>query len=240
MAKQMKVEISSPKGLNGEWLYASLDLPAEEHEIRDAYHRARVMSHEDERYLSVYDCDAFPMLSFVRVETEGIDELNFLAQRLDSLEEHERNVLLAITPRIIKNVGEGDVVSAKDLINMTYGLDKVTVAPYDAADVAVRSGEIQGGTLCRRTVQNRGNPRRCKESRQVRACNTGGRCNSILQELVFKVQVGNLYGSIYHVIADILKKFFYCQSTGFFDFDNILGFANLARIRFDAERANGY
>ena len=130
MAKQMKVEISSPKGLNGEWLYASLDLPAEEHEIRDAYHRARVMSHEDERYLSVYDCDAFPMLSFVRVETEGIDELNFLAQRLDSLEEHERNVLLAITPRIIKNVGEGDVVSAKDLINMTYGLDKVTVAPY--------------------------------------------------------------------------------------------------------------
>ena len=59
-----------------------------------------------------------------------LDELNFLAQRLDSLEEHERNVLLAITPRIIKNVGEGDVVSAKDLINMTYGLDKVTVAPY--------------------------------------------------------------------------------------------------------------
>lgn len=130
MAKQMKVEISSPKGLNGEWLYSSLDLPAEEHEIRDAYHRARVMSHEDERYLSVYDCDAFPMLSFVRLETEGIDELNILAQRLDSLEEHERNVLLAITPRIIKNVGEGDVVSAKDLINMTYGLDKVTVAPY--------------------------------------------------------------------------------------------------------------
>lgn len=98
MAKQMKVEISSPKGLNGEWLYASLDLSAEEHEIRDAYHRARVMSHEDEQYLSVYDCDAFPMLSFVRLETEGIDELNFLAQRIDSLEEHERNVLLAITP----------------------------------------------------------------------------------------------------------------------------------------------
>lgn len=128
MAKQMKVEISSPKGLNGEWLYASLDLPAEEHEIRDAFHRARIMSHEDERYLTVYDCDAFPMLSFVRLETEGIEELNFLAQRLDSLEDYERNVLLAITPRIIKNVGEGDVVSAKDLINMTYGLDKVTVA----------------------------------------------------------------------------------------------------------------
>ena len=130
MAKQMKVEISTPKGLNGEWLYASLDLPAEEHEIRDALHRARVMSNDDERYLSVYDCDAIPMLSFARVETEGIEELNFLAQRLDSLEEHERNVLLAITPRVIKNVGEGDVVSAKDLINMTYGLDQVTVAPY--------------------------------------------------------------------------------------------------------------
>ena len=128
MAKQMKVEISSPKGINGEWIYASLDLPAEEHEIRDAFHRARVTSREDEKYLSVYDCDAFPMLSFVRVETAGIDELNFLAQRLDSLEDYERNVLLAITPRIIKNVGEGDVVSAKDLINMTYGLDSVAVA----------------------------------------------------------------------------------------------------------------
>ena len=128
MAKQMKVEISTPKGLNGEWLYASLDLPAEEHEIRDALHRARVMSNDDERYLSVYDCDAIPMLSFARVETEGIEELNFLAQRLDSLEDYERNVLLTVTPRIIKNVGEGDVVSAKDLINLTYGLDKVTVA----------------------------------------------------------------------------------------------------------------
>lgn len=129
MAKQMKVEVSSPKGINGEWVYTTLELPAEDYEIRDALHRARVMSREDERYLSVYDCDAIPMLSFARVETEGIDELNFLAQRLDSLEEHERNVLLAVTPRVIKNVGEGDVISAKDLINLTYGLDKVTVAP---------------------------------------------------------------------------------------------------------------
>ncbi len=128
MAKQMKVEISSPKGMNGEWIYASLDLPAEEYEIRDAFHRARVMSHEDERYLSVYDCDVFPMLSFARVETTGIDELNFLAQRLDSLEDYEKNLLNTVTPRIIKNVGEGDVVSAKDLINMTYGLDTVAIA----------------------------------------------------------------------------------------------------------------
>ena len=99
MAKQMKVEISTPKGLNGEWLYASLDLPAEEHEICDALHRARVMSNDDERYLSVYDCDAIPMLSFARVETEGIEELNFLAKRLNSLDRQEHIVFDALTEK---------------------------------------------------------------------------------------------------------------------------------------------
>lgn len=127
MSKQMKIEISAPNGFGGEWIYATIELPAREYEIQDALHKARIVSDENERYFSVYDCEAFPVLSDVKIETNGIDELNYLAKRLDSLEDYERNVLLAVTPRILKDVNEGDIVSVKNLINLTYGLDKVCV-----------------------------------------------------------------------------------------------------------------
>ena len=37
MTKQIKLEIARENPDAGNWLYADLQLPAEEHEIRDAY-----------------------------------------------------------------------------------------------------------------------------------------------------------------------------------------------------------
>ena len=126
MAKQIKLEIARENPEAGNWLYADLQLPAEEHEIRDAYQRARITGSDVYHEYSIYECEAIPMLPFRRLDAPTMDELNFLAKRLDGLNEEERLVLRAISPKIMK-VGEDELVSMKDLINMTYGLDEVSV-----------------------------------------------------------------------------------------------------------------
>ena len=126
MAKQLKLEIARENPEAGNWLYADLQLPADEHEIRDAYQRARITSSDIFHQYQVYECEAIPMLPFRRLDAPTIDELNFLAKRLDGLNEEERLVLRAISPKIMK-VGEDELVSMKDLINMTYGLDEVSI-----------------------------------------------------------------------------------------------------------------
>lgn len=126
MAKQLKLEIARENPEAGNWLYADLQLPADEHEIRDAYQRARITSSDIFHQYQVYECEAIPMLPFRRLDAPTIDELNFLAKRLDGLNEEERLVLRAISPKIMK-VGEDELVSMKDLINMTYGLDDVSI-----------------------------------------------------------------------------------------------------------------
>ena len=126
MAKQIKLEIARENPDAGNWLYADLQLPAEEHEIRDAFQRARITSSDVYHEYSIYECEAIPILPFRRLDSPSIDELNFLAKRLDELNDMERTVLRAVSPRILK-AGEDELVSPKDLINMTYGLDEVSV-----------------------------------------------------------------------------------------------------------------
>ena len=126
MAKQIKLEIARENPDAGNWLYADLQLPAEEHEIRDAFQRARITSSDVYHEYSIYECEAIPILPFRRLDSPSIDELNFLAKRLDELNDMERIVLRAVSPRVLK-AGEDEIISPKDLINMTYGLDDVSV-----------------------------------------------------------------------------------------------------------------
>lgn len=126
MAKQIKLEIARENPDAGNWLYADLQLPAEEHEIRDAFQRARITDSDTFYELSVYECEALPLLPFRRLDTTTVDEMNFLAKRLDGLNEDERLVLQAVSPRILK-YGEDEIISIKDLINLTYGLDEVSI-----------------------------------------------------------------------------------------------------------------
>ena len=135
MAKQIKLEIARENPNAGNWLYADLQLPAEEHEIRDAFQRARITEFGTYHEYSIYECEAIPMLPFRRLDSPTIDELNHLAKRLDSLTENERLVLRAVSPRIMK-IGEDEIISPKDLINMTYGLDEVSVIPNVGASTA--------------------------------------------------------------------------------------------------------
>ena len=126
MPKQIKLEIANEHPETGQWVYAELELPAEEYEIRDAFQRARITDADTYHEYSIYECEAIPMLPFRRLDSPTIDELNFLAQRLDSLNEDEQLVLRAVSPKILK-VGEDELVSPKDLINLTYGLENVSI-----------------------------------------------------------------------------------------------------------------
>lgn len=129
MAKQMTIElVTEYEGLDG-YYYADLDLPAEDYAIRDALQKARAVLRQDGyQEISILNCYLLPGLSDVRLDSPTLDKLNFFAKRLDSLNDEERLALLAVAPRILPEHPEGELVSMKDLINMTYGLDTVMIA----------------------------------------------------------------------------------------------------------------
>lgn len=129
MANQMTIElVTEYEGLDG-FYYADLDLPAEDYTIRDALQKARAVLRQDGyQEISILNCDLLPGLSNVRLDSPTLDELNFFANRLDFLNDEERLALQAVAPRILPEHPEGELVSMKDLINMTYGLDTVMIA----------------------------------------------------------------------------------------------------------------
>ena len=60
------------------------------------------------------------------MDSPTLDELNFLANRLAQLSENEITVMHAVVSDFVKG-DEDDLVSVRDLINMTYGLSSVSV-----------------------------------------------------------------------------------------------------------------
>lgn len=135
MAKQITIElVTEYEGQDG-YYYADLDLPAEDYAIRDALQKARAVLRQDGyQEISILNCDLLPGLSNVRLDSPTLDELNFFARRLDSLNDEERLALLAVAPRVIPDHPEDELVSMKDLINMTYGLDTVMIASNVGSD----------------------------------------------------------------------------------------------------------
>ena len=75
---------------------------------------------------AIYNCEIIPQLNEVRLESASLDELNFLAKRLISLNEDERNIIKGIATKVIPT-DEDEIVSIRDLINMTYGTGIVSV-----------------------------------------------------------------------------------------------------------------
>lgn len=129
MPKQITIEmVNEYPGRDG-FYYADLELPAEEYEIRDALQRSRDFGQMDGyREISILNCDLLSALVGVRLDPPTLDELNFFVKRLDGLNEEEWLVFRAVSRRILPDNPEGELVSVKDLINCTYGLDEVMLA----------------------------------------------------------------------------------------------------------------
>ncbi|MBQ7767643.1 MAG: hypothetical protein IJ403_02035, partial [Oscillospiraceae bacterium] len=105
-----------------------LDLPAEEHEIRDAIQRARMIGREESfRSIGILDCGAWPELLYYRLDSPTIDELNFFANRIAQMDDSELAIFRTIAPKVLGSPAD-DLLSMKDLINCTYGYDEIMVA----------------------------------------------------------------------------------------------------------------
>ena len=124
--KVMTLELSRENQFSDGYLYRSLELPAQEHEIRDALQQLRQRSADiSSDQIAIYNSRYIPQLEDKRFDSPTIDELNFFAKRLAAMDENDMAIMQALCSRYIKD--DDELVSIKDLINMTYGLDSVSV-----------------------------------------------------------------------------------------------------------------
>ena len=130
MKDKIRIELSSENRLGWGLFYAELDLPAVAQQIRDAKQRARITDGEDTIYQSVCVLGFEPLLNFehIRLDTTSVEELNYLAQRLDALPDEEFIIYQALFDQRFGDIDSDEFLSVKDLINMTYGFESVMVA----------------------------------------------------------------------------------------------------------------
>ena len=127
-------------GVNDKWVYySSIELPAKDYEIEDSLQAAR--ANYDENFLIgkniKLEVESSPLLlSLVdkQITARTFGELNFFAKRLATLNEDERLVLRAIANKKISDGAWEQSVDVKDLINLTYGLDNVSVIHFARSD----------------------------------------------------------------------------------------------------------
>ena len=124
--KVMTLELSRENQFSDGYLYRSLELPAQEYEIRDVLQQLRQRSADiTPDQIAIYNSKYIPQLEDKRLDSPTVDELNFLAKRLAEMDENDLAIMQALCSRFIKD--DDELVSIKDLINMTYGLDSVSV-----------------------------------------------------------------------------------------------------------------
>lgn len=124
----LRIEFARENPVSRGYFYSYLDLPAEEHEIRDALQKARCTLDKDGGYeISISECPYLYDLTDTRLDSPSIDELNFFAKRLSQMDDCERAIFGAVAPKVLAR-SESEPVSMRDLINCTYGLDEVMVA----------------------------------------------------------------------------------------------------------------
>lgn len=128
MDKRVLTICLSTDNIHGGYFYADLSLPAKGYEILDAYQKLRCGSRDDDPLVSEIRCKILPELFEVRLDVPTIKELDFFARRLATLSDAEQLALRGLFLRFLNDDMPDDLVSMKDLINMTYGLDQVTVA----------------------------------------------------------------------------------------------------------------
>ncbi len=108
--------------------YATCWLPATEQQLKDFMQRARIHPKMQDLSYHILSCPPVQEIAEMRMDTFTLEELNFLAKRLAVLPEQEviaMNALLqddGIVPH-----DQMELVSLRDLINMTYGVEDLPV-----------------------------------------------------------------------------------------------------------------
>ena len=145
--KIMRLELSVENPVHGGYYYAELLLPAADYELKDAMQKTRAGGRENTVEVSILECDILPELQDIRLDTFSLDELNFLAKRFVSLTDEEMPVFYAVTDEVFRAADNDGLVSIKDLINCTYGLDTVPIASGISGPEALGRFAIENGLL---------------------------------------------------------------------------------------------
>lgn len=139
MKKTLSICITVDGGNDKRVHYSSIELPAKDYEIEDSLQAAR--ANYDENFLignniklEVENSPLLLPLVDKQITARTFGELNFLAKRLATLNEDERLVLRAIANEKISDGKLEQSVDIKDLINLTYGLDNVSVIYFARSD----------------------------------------------------------------------------------------------------------
>lgn len=145
MKKAMTIEMAAGGYCGDEKFFAMLELPARPHEIQDALHKLRITGNRDARiWIGVCGCECLPELSDIRLDSPSTQEMNFLAQRIAQLSDSEAVALRGVWQRLVKAGYLEEPVTAKDLINMTYGLDTVMIASNVSNDYELGEFVLNG------------------------------------------------------------------------------------------------
>lgn len=124
---KMVIELSTEHLSGKRYYYAELTLPANEAQINDALQKARAIGREKGMMVGIINCPRLPELSDTVLDCPTIEELNFFAARLETLSPKEILMINGDFNRL-KSANEFENgATMKDLINLTYGLDNITV-----------------------------------------------------------------------------------------------------------------
>ena len=134
--KVMLIEMSAENTNDSSKEYvADIYLPASLYEIDDAVDKCRgYLVKTDMTPLSISECERVPLLSELRFDGTNLYELNFLAMRIGEFDNAQLAVYNALLPLVVGEDYESDLISIKDVINLTYCVDDYTVAPNITTD----------------------------------------------------------------------------------------------------------
>lgn len=139
MKKTLSICITVDDGNDKRVHYSSIELPAKDYEIEDSLQAAR--ANYDENFLignniklEVENSPLLLPLVDKQITARTFGELNFLAKRLATLDEDEKLALRAVVNKKISDGKLEQSVDIKDLINLTYGLDNVSVIYFARSD----------------------------------------------------------------------------------------------------------
>ncbi|MCM1285704.1 MAG: hypothetical protein NC213_03600 [Acetobacter sp.] len=128
--KVMLIELSAENTDDSTKEYvADIRLPASVHEIDDAIERCRgYLVKTNIMPFGISECERVPLLSELRFDSPNLYELNFLAKQISEFDTAQLAAYNALLPLVVGDNYENDLISIKDVINLTYSVDDYSVA----------------------------------------------------------------------------------------------------------------
>ena len=141
--KIISLELKHQHALYNRNYYEDLFVPANDAEITDVKQRLRCV-YGEEPEVTILGCGLVPELEEIR-PTGSLLEYNALAKRLAGLPDYEAKAFRAL---LIKALAENKYeMPLKDIINMTYGLDKIGIASNIFTDELLGALVIENGMI---------------------------------------------------------------------------------------------